>query len=146
MISKSLGFPLLVVNVTINTQNVSVIYLPIYITKVSNICAIEQCQNLGSYHIFPFCVPNICFHSVTHFHHLCVVSFPLQHSIKDKTIDAGFLIQEQAPQSWGVQTCVKIESESIWIWISQEDAVFYLHFLFPVRVFPDFLFRRKAGV
>lgn len=50
-----------------------------------------------------------------------------------KQLILDFLYKNRLPQSWGVQSCVKIESESLWIWISQEAVGFYLHFRFPGR-------------
>lgn len=83
------------------------------------------------------------------FHHLLVLSFPLQH-INGKAIDSGFLIEKQSHGlGVGVQSCVEIETENIWIWISREAVGL---FTFPISwqrcqlVFSEFLFSRQAGM
>lgn len=59
--------------------------------------------------------------------------FPPYDASMVKWLIVEFSYKSRLPQSGGVQSCVKIESESLWMWISREAAGFYLHFLFPGR-------------
>lgn len=63
-----------------------------------------------------------------------------------KQLILDFSYKNRLPQSWGVQSCVEIESENLWIWISQEFVGFYLHFLFPGRDVSWYLLNFSSNV
>jgi len=101
---------------------------------------------------FPFCPPStdlILFPDLD-FHHLLVVSFPLQHNINGKTIDTGFLVQEQTPTVLGSS-----ELCGDWVWkplnLDFPRGCLVL-FTFPISwqrcqlVFSEFLFKSDTGM